>query len=291
MNSDKKFNITKKIFNILIFTAFLWPTNLMAAESTIQSGARPFGLDIVDTVQGAGSDESSAQFQSDVLPTLQDWISTNLNETTPIEDTTSISLDPSKLFLSTQSDVRAYFVGEGAGYHNTLGFNTDGSGGISTGDPKLIFPDSSSNTTYMGTSSTATRTRTASAPLLPGDFVDMGTFEGGTQLDFFLIANGANGGQNTFSTQISVNPDGINHVVAFALADSPYLLIGFEDLYNGGDKDYNDLLFAIDIGTVNVAALTNAPEPSTLYILFSFIPCTIYLKRRRDYKNQSVKGL
>ncbi len=58
-----------------------------------------------------------------------------------------------------------------------------------------------------------TITRTSSEPLLPGDFVDLGTFGAGTQ------------------------PDGINHVVAFASVQlgSPYLLIGFEDLLGGGD--------------------------------------------------------
>jgi len=64
-------------------------------------------------------------------------------------------------------------------------------------------------------------------------------------------------------------------VVAFALADSPYLLIGFEDMYNGGDLDYNDLLFAVDIGEANVASLPGVPEPATSCMLFSYDLCPL----------------
>jgi hypothetical protein len=64
-----------------------------------------------------------------------------------------------------------------------------------------------------------------------------------------VIANGANGGKTSFSTQRSENLDGINHVVSFAytVKDSPYLILGFEDLLGGGDRDFNDVLFAVVI--------------------------------------------
>jgi hypothetical protein len=56
---------------------------------------------------------------------------------------------------------------------------------------------------------------------------------------------------NVFWTDIDRNLDGIDHVVAFAHVDSPYLLPGFEDLYGGGDRDYNDVLFAVYVGEQN----------------------------------------
>jgi len=45
-----------------------------------------------------------------------------------------------------------------------------------------------------------------------------------------------NRGKTVFSTQRSENPDGINHVVSFAytMKDSPFLILGFEDLLKGG---------------------------------------------------------
>lgn len=254
--------------------------------SPIQSSADPFGLPITGQVQLAGSDADAATFQATALPVLTTFINQNLSETKKANDSAML-LDPSKLFLANASDVRVYFVGEGAGYHNTLGYNTSG-GGIKTGNPELIFPDASSRvTTYLPGQKI---TRTASEPLLPGDFVDLGTFKSGTQLDFFLIADGASGGKTVFSTDRSVNPDGINHVVAFAsvLLGSPYLLIGFEDLLNGGDRDFNDVLFAIDIGLANVQALTATPEPGLFALLGSFVGLAVWQKRRSTSTQPAV---
>ncbi len=247
-------------------------------ESDTQARARPFGLEIADTVKLAGSDARSADFQTNYLPTFENIIDANLSERGSLSDISSMALDPSKLSLSTASDVRVYFVAEGAGYHNTLGFNTEG-GGVDSGDPKLIFPDASSSVSAL--TPTAAAKRSASKPLLAGDFVDLGTMEGGQQLDFFLIANGARRARGTYSTDSSINADGIDHVVAFALADSPYLLIGFEDMYGGGDQDYNDAMFVVDIGAANVAGLPGVPEPATWTVLFSFLAMGSWLHRRR----------
>ena len=305
--------------------------------SPVQSKARPFGLDIVAPVMAAGSDKASESFQQNTLPELTSYLKATLSEQKGIAST-GYSLDPSKLLLQTESDVRVYFIGEGAGYRNTLGFNTgfgpapaesatrvslesaedtaknQGKGNDKEKDKekdkteknqdqpsddeairnsltaigkdgRLIFPDASSPLSLFDPSAEAARSRTA--PLLPGDFVDLGRFDAGTQLDFFLIANGAAGGTTTFSTQTALNADGIDHVVAFAygLKDSPYILLGFEDLYGGGDQDYNDLLFAVDIGRMNLTALTATPEPSTYLVLGCLIPFGYYLKRRRDQQS------
>ena len=219
-------SLSKCLGLALLVVLLMVSSSLYANTSLIQSSARPYGLDIAGAVQEAGSDVQAVSFNKDVLPSLNSWVNNNLSEMQAVENTSNIALDPSKLSLTTDSDVRVYFVSEGAGYHNTLGYSTDG-GGISAGDA-LIFPDASSAVSSYDPS--ANKERTPDQPLLPGDFVDLGTYEAGTNLNFFVIANGAYGGKSTFSTDISSNPDGINHVVAFALEDSPYLLIGFEDL-------------------------------------------------------------
>jgi len=237
--------------------------------SPVQSSARPFGLDIVDKVQLAGSDEASATFQKSVLPGLNGYLSGALSEGKKVNDN-ALLLDPSKLKLATDSNVRAYFIGEGAGYENSLGFNTSG-GGVTSGDPALIFPNASTG-----------GRRTDSTPLQAGDFVDLGKLLGGQKLDFFLIANGATRTPGAvYSTDSSVNPDGINHVVSFATIYDSYLVIGFEDLLGGGDRDFNDLLFAIDIGAVNVAALTGTPEPATYMTMGLFLVGGVWVARRR----------
>ena len=257
--------------------------------SPVQSTAKPMGLSIVGPVMAAGSDAAAQQFQT-TLPGMVDFIRTYLPEyRNNLNSPLAFSIDPSKLTLSTLSDVRAYFAYEGAGYHNTIGFNTTGVG-VSSGNPQVIFPDASSSLNYGGS---GTGVRSASEPLLAGDFVNLGTFNAGTSLDFFLIANGAYGGNTVFSTTGtgSQNPDGLNHTAAFSpsfwgVANSPYVFISFEDLLGGGDKDFNDTIIAINIGNVNATAMSSmsallaTPEPATWLTLGGLVTVTIYAKRR-----------
>ena len=37
-------------------------------------------------------------------------------------------------------------------------------------------------------------------------------------------------------------------MIAFFPDNSQYIIIGFEDMYGGGDKDCNDMMFVVDIG-------------------------------------------
>lgn len=266
------------LFTALSASAALVSAVAAQTPSPVQSPARPFGLDIVAPVMAAGSDADAASFQQSVLPGLNAFLQQSLGERSKVDDSRML-LDPNSLDLRNDSDVRVYFVGEGAGYRNTLGFNTSG-GGATAGDPQLIFPDGSSPVSTYDPAKTATRTN--GTPLLPGDFVDLGRMAAGTMLDFFLIANGVSGGKTVFSTDKSVNADGINHVVAFAyvMANSPFLIIGFEDLWGGGDRDFNDILFAVDIGVANVKALTSTPEPALALTLVTLLGLT--LRRRRS---------
>lgn len=52
-----------------------------------------------------------------------------------------------------------------------------------------------------------------------------------------------------------LNPDGIAHTVGLADSDAGLITLGFEDLYNGGDKDFDDSVFSVDIGTSNAQVL------------------------------------
>lgn len=259
---------------------------LAQTVSPVQSSVRPLGLQFVGKVQLAGSDADAANFQKNTLPTVTKLVNGSLSERVKIDDS-SMLLDPSKLKLKTDADVRVYFVGEGAGYANSLGLNTDGSGKASSSSAALIVPNASSTVSTYDPSSTVRRTDRE--PLLPGDFVDLGTVKRGGLLDFFVIANGANGGRTAFSTQTSANPDGINHVVSFAYVskDSPYLILGFEDLLGGGDRDFNDLIFAVDIGAININALTADPEPSAVFTMTAFLGLGYVLVARARAKNRA----
>ncbi len=251
--------------------------------SPIQSTADPMRLSIAGPVMAAGSDAAAANFQT-TIPSMVNFIHTSLpeyqnNSKSPLVH----AIDPAKLTLLTKSDLRVYFAYEGAGYHNTIGFNTTGVG-VSSGNPQILFPDASSS---IGLYGSGTGIRSASEPLLPGDFVNAGTFNAGTKLDFFLIANGANGGTTTFSTAGTANPDGLTHVASFTpsvwgVANSPYLFISYEDLLGGGDKDYNDVIIAIDIGAANMRALLATPEPATWLTLGSLVGLVIWARGRQQ---------
>ena len=244
-----------------------------------QASARPLGLDIVDRVQAHGTDAPANDFLRNELPDLTAFIKTNFEEQNVFSGRSAKAIDPTNLRLVTDASVRAYFVSEGAGYHNTLGFNVDATG-VTNGDPKLIFPDASSKDSFYDPNSKSKRNK--NNPLLPGDFVDLGSFTAGQSLDFFLIANGARGGTHVYGPTTADNPDGINHLVAFSYAveDSPYLVLGFEDLFGGGDKDFNDLMFVLDVGVENVGKLVNAPEPGT-FLIFGTLGVAAAVRRRR----------
>jgi hypothetical protein len=62
------------------------------------------------------------------------------------------------------------------------------------------------------------------------------------------------------------NPDGVEHVlVDYAEGDGgDVALLGFEDLFGGGDRDYNDANFQIQGG---IGTFRRVPEPPSLILL------------------------
>jgi len=59
----------------------------------------------------------------------------------------------------------------------------------------------------------------------------------------------------------SLNADGLAHTVGLVNSDKGVVTLGFEDLYNGGDLDFDDSVFSIDIGSSNARVLDpNVPD-------------------------------
>jgi len=249
-------------------------------DSPVQSAARPYNLDIVAPVQIAGSDAAAKMFQAEVLPGMLETMNSTLREGKSLNDKklAAMAFDPSKFVLGSDSTARVYFLGEGAAYHNTLGFSTTG-GNPLTPDAALIFPDASSTTAY---GELGKALRTSNEPLAVGDFVNLGNFKSGTALDFFLIANGAAGGKDFFSTNKSLNKDGLIHAVSLSANGSTYLLVGFEDMTGGGDRDYNDVAFAVELTSTPPPPGVGAPEPSmAIGALLSVIGLLGFSRSRR----------
>lgn len=139
--------------------------------------------------------------------------------------------------FATGGEVTAYFAGSNAGFNSTLSL-------ISPSYSGEIFPN---HATAIGTA------------------FSLGTFAAGTPLTFRL--NVINTGDNWYTGAAGSNADGIVHAsvtswVSDASIPANGLLIGFEDLFGGGDFDYDDHQFVFSsVSTVSV------PEPESL-ILF-----------------------
>ncbi len=89
-------------------------------------------------------------------------------------------VDPRNLTLDQTRGVEVVFQDEDAGFNNTLGFFTIGDDG-SFGDVGIVFP----NVSKVGDSD-------GDGTLVPGGTrVPLGTFDAGTQLGFFVLADGA----------------------------------------------------------------------------------------------------
>jgi serralysin len=58
-----------------------------------------------------------------------------------------------------------------------------------------------------------------------------------------------------YDKTLPLNNDGILHTVGTVNAASGTVRIGFEDLYGGGDRDFDDSVFTVEIGQANVQVL------------------------------------
>jgi serralysin len=60
-----------------------------------------------------------------------------------------------------------------------------------------------------------------------------------------------------YGNTVALNPDNILHTTGVLKTDAGTITLGFEDLYNGGDRDFDDSVFTVDIGLAS-ALLLNA---------------------------------
>lgn len=88
------------------------------------------------------------------------------------------------------------------------------------------------------------------APLQVGSKASLGVLPAGTHVRFNLVQDGARGGEGLLFQDAELNPGGFNHVAARLFADVEEdrpLIVGFEDREFGGDHDFNDVIFQVDI--------------------------------------------
>ncbi|MEM6903864.1 MAG: DUF4114 domain-containing protein, partial [Pseudomonadota bacterium] len=80
-------------------------------------------------------------------------------------------------------------------------------------------------------------------------------------------------------SETDLNPGGFQQFVSFAQANSPYLVLKVEDQFSGGDNDFTDAVFAVDIGVNNVRGLIAASVPLPAPVLALLLPIAVLLRR------------
>lgn len=209
-----------------------------------------------------GRDALSQSFLND--------INVSLPERRPVPQYNPEYLQSNKernLILKEQCDVWITFVGEGAGYANSLFFFVYNKNNKPTSMSQIdsfyaIFP----NASYSG----------SGGSMIAGDKVYIGRFGADTAIGFAIAANGWDGasrtvtmGYNLYTTIKEINPESnpakSEHVVLLYDNPTERFLIGFEDLVrsNGGsDEDFNDVIVYATANPVKAIEVTNI-VPST----------------------------
>ncbi len=226
--------------------------------SPFQPANRPLGLPLVGPTYLDGSDAASQSFDN-YKQSFLDVITANLPEAVAFSGESLNQLDPTRLYFMFDYAPRVYYIYEGACYDNALGVTiatvSAPTNKPTTGTSYTVFPFGHSSISPACASGSGKRSK--SEPLLPGDFVQLPLVTAGQQLAFFLMAemDSHSNPADVYYNGNGNNPDNFQHLVCFFPSESQYLIIGFEDMLNGGDRDCNDLMFVVDIGPQNAMLL------------------------------------
>lgn len=201
------------------------------------------------------------------------------------------SVNPSNIKISESVTAHVSFDGSQAGYKNTVGMYTyDAAGNITS--VKVLYTNVSWEGAEVGSGSAdialkagervgffvapnAYNHNTDILTLADGKFALVDATTGGAANvnaghEMQLAFVGADGSQTVlhtqfgtsiFTTNTATNGDSYEHAhVQVSSAGS--LSIQFEDLWNGGDQNFGDANFSLDIGEVNVALMPRGTEPT-----------------------------
>ena len=160
-------------------------------------------------------------------------LATHANAAIPVYPSPGVINPVDYTFTAASSgDVIAYFAQNGAGFTNLLGLLVNG---VDTGIEGL------NNQTTA-----------------PGTALNFGPVNAGDVLTFRIRVTNTG---DLFYSERARNADGITHIYSTAYAGGDFGIpagtyVGFEDLFDGGDRDYDDLGFVF----TNVRA--GVPEPA-----------------------------
>ena len=169
-----------------------------------------------------------------------------------------VSLDLSDLtWEAGANDVEVFFINEGAGYRNKFGYSTNAP--TASGNHNLVnFWNTEVTTIWNDVSSRNSILRNWNGPLALGQGYKIGDVAAGDRVNFFL-RNPKSQVFDSGSADQTKNGDGLQHVTTYQYED--YLVLAYEDLYWGGDKDYNDVVIAVR-GLTDTTQAADIPEPT-----------------------------
>lgn len=206
-----------------------------------------------------GGAANAMNLRSDLQSTFSQYVN---QEGALLNDAGLQQLDAQSLFWNGVDPIDVFFVNEGAAFKSQLDYS------INDDAPVTLFDNISSQDSVLSETD---------GVLELGEGKRVGAFDGPTQIDFFLKADGFNNPNGyVYGADASANPDGLQHMVAFNyyddVADEYWTIIGFEDLYGelgakdapnqNSDRDFNDVVFAVR--GVQGETVVKTPEPSAM---------------------------
>ncbi len=197
-----------------------------------------------------------------------------------------VELDPTRLEMKTDYDSRAYLLGLTPRYQETLGLSPAESGSPAGATPSRT---SLSRSRFPAPQLNEPPSSSSGSDRGGLGFVDLGNLQGGTVLDFFMISEAVSRGSGLFNLTQGNGSRSMQQVIAYAVPDSPYLLLAFANAFGGGQQNFMDMVIALEIGMENVRALSflaSTPEASEYAMMAIFI----FMGYRTMRKNHSRQG-
>lgn len=160
----------------------------------------------------------------------------------------------SELILTERANVTLTFVTESSEYRNSLGYFT-----YNINNPPKKIDDIRSSMKLIFANSSA---ENSGGTLKEGDQVNLGTFEAGTVIGYFLVSDGWNGyetteGLYTFFTNSKLNRENSQQSLMLYSESCGTLISAFEDMHTrSGDRDFNDLVIKTTVSPMSAMNVT-----------------------------------